>query len=191
MRMRGQALTVQNICTDYCGAWEELPQSSGASSVHAFWHPGEVLPELTRYHSEITVTSRTVEKVENRRVCRKCFFYDFNYIGGSNSPAFDEPGKNTILAGRQQRYVPLRRNLFYNIYLRDFCIASWVRAEPVYSGTGVRRIFLEGVRHNTVGRVQYPYVYVCIAWYCGTVCPGRWPDCNGKGQICASAVAVS
>ena len=67
----------------------------------------------------------------------KCLFYDFSYIGGSNSPAFTEPGKNTILAGQQQRYVPLRRNLFYNICLRDFCIASWMWAEPVYSGTGV------------------------------------------------------
>ena len=56
---------------------------------------------------------------------------------------------------------------------------------------GVCRIFLEGVRHNTVDRGQYPYVYVCIAWYCSTVCLGRWSDCNGKGQICASVVAVS
>lgn len=56
---------------------------------------------------------------------------------------------------------------------------------------GVCRSFLEGVRHNIVGRGQYPYVYVCIAWYCSTVCPGRWPDCNGKGQICASIVTVS
>lgn len=45
--------------------------------------------------------------------------------------------KNIILAGQQQRYVPLRRNLFYNICLRDFCIASWMWDEPVYSGTGV------------------------------------------------------
>ena len=44
-------------------------------------------------------------------------------------------------------------------------------------------------RHNTVDRGQYPYVYVCIAWYCSTVCLGRWSDCNGKGQICVPATS--
>lgn len=87
--------------------------------------------------SYMSISLGRKEERRAREIIGNAFFYDFSYIGGSNSPAFTEPGKNTILAGQQQRYVPLRRNLFYNICLRDFCIASWMWAEPVYSGTGV------------------------------------------------------
>ena len=56
---------------------------------------------------------------------------------------------------------------------------------------GVCGIFSEGAKHGTACCGQYPHVYVCIAGYCGTICSGGWPDCNGKGQICTSVVTVS
>ncbi len=74
-----------------------------------------------------------------------------------------------------------------------FIMRSIYRSVGNYSADitgGICRIFSEGDKHNTVGGGQYPYVYDCIIGYCSTVCSGRWSDCNGKGQICASAVSV-
>ena len=83
--------------------------------------------------------------------------------------------KNIILAGQQQRYVPLRRNLFYDRCLRDFYIVSWVWVESVYSGTGVCKA------GNNFGG----------AWRCGKYgsgpCPDFWVrygDCRGSMGNC-------